>query len=199
MKPMISHESVLEILENNEWHHFREFIFLADHISPEVATRTYRYTIRSDCKQELRFQIKYGKYRLISRVMNSAKRRGLVEIRGSGSEKELRLLQPKSEPKSESDRNLKKKVDGGASLEPESEIKDWQEAEGMPHLFHNGKMLRVSFDFIGSISRKLQIFTNNGWQTLLHLKIHDDRPIDQVMQQCKDYAQFLIKNGVVGS
>lgn len=96
MNNAISKESFLAILNDFEWHHRREFIPLARHISPEIACRAYaRSTSKSaitHLNDSLEIKIRQGRARIVDEYIRRLKENEHIEVSGKGAEKQLRLI-----------------------------------------------------------------------------------------------------------
>lgn len=95
-------EKILETLSDKEWHSVHEFYPLAEHIAPEIACRAYLRAVPQRSKEtrlnaEPHIKVKYGRRRMIDERVRHLKRTGIIEVRGKGVEKELRLLNGKTQ------------------------------------------------------------------------------------------------------
>lgn len=100
----ISRESFFATLDDLGWHHRNEFLSLAKHISPEIASRAYLRAVPARNKQkrkdaEPHVQVKYGKHRMIDEMIRSLKKSGYIEVRGKGVDKEIRLVETNGDPR----------------------------------------------------------------------------------------------------
>ncbi len=89
-------EKILETLSDKEWHSVHEFYPLAEHIAPEIACRAYLRAVPQRSKEtrlnaEPHIKVKYGRRRMIDERVRHLKRTGVIEVRGKGATKELRL------------------------------------------------------------------------------------------------------------
>jgi hypothetical protein len=97
MNNTISKEAVLGILSDFDWHHRREFIPLARHISPEIACRAYlRSTSHRSAapspQNYLEIRIRQGRARIIDEYIRRLKENEYIEVSGRGAEKRVRLV-----------------------------------------------------------------------------------------------------------
>lgn len=93
----ISNEAALAILNDFDWHHRREFIPLARHITPETACRAYvnavpvkQRTTRTNTVLDIK--IRGGRSRIVDEYIYDLKRRQFIEVIGTKLEKQIRLI-----------------------------------------------------------------------------------------------------------
>lgn len=98
MSALIPHNAILEILEDNQWHRLREFLWLGrEHISPELACREYIRMFNTPNRElpeiDLDRQISKGRRRAVERRLMGLHRRGRLEVRNRGLNKEYKKVQ----------------------------------------------------------------------------------------------------------
>lgn len=94
----VSSQAALDILDDQKWHRREDFFKLAKNISPEAASRAYVQAVprvqRNNRKTaEFHIQVKYGRHRLVDRVLQYLNRIGAVETRGRGRDREYKICQ----------------------------------------------------------------------------------------------------------
>ena len=100
----ISRDSILQILDDLDWHNVNEFFELTEHIAPEIACRAYLRAVPSRSKQKRvdappHVQIKYGRRRIIDECVRSLKKAGIIEVQGRGVDKIFRLINANGDPR----------------------------------------------------------------------------------------------------
>lgn len=93
----ISHKDVLEILNDFDWHHRREFSALARHVAPELASRAYISAVPNKSKDYRRqqppeVQVRLGRVRIIDVYLAHLKNQKYIEVIGAEAEKQIRLI-----------------------------------------------------------------------------------------------------------
>lgn len=91
-------DQVEEILQDGNWHPLSQFLILAKDVQPEVAARIYLYSNNKRSRDSivrnktLEEQVTRGKRRIVENHLKHLRKLNVVEIRGTGFNKEYRRV-----------------------------------------------------------------------------------------------------------
>ena len=100
----ISRADALAILDDLDWHHRKEFLLLAEHVTPETASRTYITSVPKRDQETRRqaephIQVKYGRHRVVDGFLKNLRNSGVVESKNKGHDREFRLVEVNGDPR----------------------------------------------------------------------------------------------------
>ena len=100
----ISRADALAILDDLDWHHRKEFLLLAEHVTPEIASRIYITSVPARSKDKRRhaephIQVKYGRHRVVDNFLKTLRNSGTVETKGKARNREFRLVEVNGDPR----------------------------------------------------------------------------------------------------